>query len=310
MTGIYLDQWVWIQLARTRLGRESSVSREVRDELAARRLAGDVAFPLSEVHYIETWRQRRVDRRSELAVEMGLLSAFITLAPIRAIWPGELDRALHRRFARPDDPPPTVPFGRGVSFAMAQPARPEINALDSETRFLLEWELLRSPDQEMCAAEAKQTRERDEELARNASKTSEAMKAWGVPGDEKVQRFRIQTLGSLDYQFFGHLIAADITPDDLRSLGGDGLEELVSDVPTLWVLTELHRLRHQNPEQRFTPTDMNDLRALAVAVVYCDVVVADKAWVHVLNRSGLPDRYGTLVTGNPEDAVKQLNVGS
>lgn len=304
MKSVYLDQWVWIQLARTRLGRKSSVSREVREEFAAKRLAGDVAFPLSEVHYIETWRQRSVDRRSELAVEMGMLSAFITVAPIRAIWPGELDRALHRRFARPVDPPLTAPFGRGVSFAMAQPARPEIDALEPERRFLLEWEMLRSPDQEMYTAEANQRRDGDEELARNASKTSEAMKAWGIPDDEKAQRFRIQTIGSLDHQFFGHLIAAHITPDDLKSLGGDGLEKLVGDVPTLWVLTELHRLRHQNPEQRFTPTDMNDLRALAVAVVYCDVVVADKAWVHLVNRSGLPERYGTIVTADPEDAVE------
>jgi hypothetical protein len=300
---IYLDQWVWIQLARTRLGRTSPISSEVRDELVAKRLAGVASFPLSEVHYMETWKQRSVRRRSELAVEMGLLSGFETVAPIRAIWPVELDRALHSRFGRPESPSEPTVFGRGLSFAMDQPDQPEIDALDSERRFLLEWQLLRSPEEERFAAEGQQRRDADNELAEKANKMSEALKEWYIPTDEKAQRFRIQTLSDLDYQFFGRLIAAEVTPEDLTSLGADGLEPLVRDMPTLWVLTELRRLRHRNPAQPFTATDLNDLRALAVAVVYCDVVIADKAWVHALQQSGLPERYGTVVSGDPELAA-------
>ncbi len=302
-TAIYLDQWVWIQLARTRLGRQSAISEEVHERLVAKRLAGNASFPLSEIHYIETWKQRSFRRRSELAVEMGRLSGFDTVAPVRAIWPTELDRALHRLFGRPTSPPDLTPFGRGVSFAMAQPTRPEIDALDNERRFLFELQMLRSPDEDRFSEENEKRSDVNEELAEAANEVSKVLKEWHVPADEKAQRFRIQTLSALDYQFFGHLIAAEIAPEDLRSLGGDELENLVGDVPTLWVLTELRRLRHRNPAQRFTSNDLNDLRALAMAVVYCDVVIADKAWVHVLNQTNLPETYGTVVSNDPEAAA-------
>jgi len=35
-------------------------------------------------------------------------------------------------------------------------------------------------------------------------------------------------------------------------------------------------------------SDLNDLAALSIAVAYCDVVVTEKQWAHVLRRSSEP----------------------
>lgn len=304
MKAIYLDQWVWIQLARTRLGRPGTISTEIRDELVAKRLGGQATFPLSEVHYLETWKQGDLRRRSELAVEMGLLSGFRTLAPIRDLWPRELDQALRERFGRPESPGRPDAFGHGVAFAMGQPLPVEVAALDPERRFLLEWEVLRSPDDGIFAVERQQRIDSADRFAIQETSMSGELHRVGGSAQERAQRFRIQSLAALDVDLYGHLIGADITPAELGQLGGHGLEELVGEIPTLWVLTELRRLRHQNRAQGFVSSDLYDLRALAVAVVYCDVVIADKAWVHVLQISGLPERYGTVVSAKPAHAAK------
>ncbi|MEX0865096.1 MAG: hypothetical protein WD269_09520 [Acidimicrobiia bacterium] len=272
---------------------------EVRDRLVAKRLDGHAVYPLSEVHYKETWKQRDPRRRSELAVEMALLSNFITLAPPRSTWPQELDLALYRRYGRPTLSNDFRVFGRGISFAVGEEEPSDVGMLDLESRFLLEWQALRSPDEGHWKVERLARTDKDGRLADDASAMSRALREWHASPREREQHLRIQTLVGLDYAFLQRLILADVTPDDVAAMGGEGLEDLVSDVPTLWVLAELRRLRHQNPGQRFTSNDLNDLRALAVAVVYCDVVIADKAWVHFLKRTDLPERFGTVVSADP-----------
>ena len=304
-TTMYLDQWVWIRLARARLSRFEAIPSRIRDQLVSARLQGTAAFPLSEAHYLETWKQGKLRRRSELAVEMGLLSGFLTLAPMRNIWPQELDQALHERFGRPQVMASPPVFGHGVSFAFGQSdVQPNVTSLDLEQRFLFEWEVLRSPDESRFSVDDHERRSKAARFADIETTESWKLKSWPVSDQERAQRFRVQTLTNLDVDFYGRLIAADISPEELGALGGEGLEALVRAVPTLWVLTELRRLRYANPSQGFKPSDLYDLRALAVAIVYCDVVIADRAWVHVLQGSDLPERYGTVVAAKLEHVLE------
>ena len=76
-------------------------------------------------------------------------------------------------------------------------------------------------------------------------------------------------------------------PDDLRSI--------YSSMPSLDVAVTLKTSLHRNPNHRWTNNDIYDMRALALTIPYCDVVVTDRSmWSHV-TRHKLPGRYETVV---------------
>jgi hypothetical protein len=74
----------------------------------------------------------------------------------------------------------------------------------------------------------------------------------------------------------------------------DVAREFIAELPTRDAALRLRVLRHQNPQTRWEPNDMNDIAYLACAVVHCDVIVTERQWVHELTRSGLLEEHGTI----------------
>jgi hypothetical protein len=97
----YLDQWVWIRLARAAAGKPAVASDvEVLDALIAAADAG-VAFPLSWTHYIETAAITSDRQRRDLAEVMGAVSHFRAIGWRRDLLRNQLRIAMHERFGRP-----------------------------------------------------------------------------------------------------------------------------------------------------------------------------------------------------------------
>ena len=76
-------------------------------------------------------------------------------------------------------------------------------------------------------------------------------------------------------------------PDDLRSF--------YSAMPSLDIAVTLKTSLHRDPNHKWANNDIYDIRALALTIPYCDVVVTDRSmWSHV-TRHKLPERYDTVV---------------
>lgn len=115
MLRVYLDQAKWIDLARAATGNPLGERfKTVGVVIAAAVEQGHASFPLSAGHFIETWKKRRVVQRHELASTMAAVSRSHAIATPHLLLPAELDRALLRRFGRPQTLLPLRPFGWGV----------------------------------------------------------------------------------------------------------------------------------------------------------------------------------------------------
>jgi hypothetical protein len=57
----------------------------------------------------------------------------------------------------------------------------------------------------------------------------------------------------------------------------------------------------------WTANDIYDIDAMSLAVPYCDVVVPDKAFYHVLNSAGLGERMHTALLRNLVDLPNTLD---
>src|SRR3972149_6420972 len=121
MLTVYLDQNKWIDLARAYHdradGRPFLDVLELAEYASEHRLA---SFPLSTMHYLETWKHADEGKRERLALVMARLSRFDTIASISHVLPAEIEAALNRLFGRPARPRRLRVFGRGISHAFGK----------------------------------------------------------------------------------------------------------------------------------------------------------------------------------------------
>lgn len=81
----------------------------------------------------------------------------------------------------------------------------------------------------------------------------------------------------------------------------------IERVPSLFVSFTLRRSRDPNPQQRMKRNDLRDLLYLSATIPYADYVVTDRAWAHAVARTGIGQRYGTVVCRDLPALLKALD---
>ena len=94
--------------------------------------------------------------------------------------------------------------------------------------------------------------------------------------------------------------------EDLAS--AEGLDELLLDLPSRAVAVEIRKLLHADSTTRWEPNDLDDFAALGVALPYCDVVVTERRWRHLIQRAELDARFGTVVLSDLRKLPQALTV--
>ena len=325
MLRVYLDQNKWIDLARADLGRNEA-ARDVLDVAKEAARLCIASFPLSAMHYMETWNARSARRRRDLASTMlklarpGSSIGPDTIADPPQVLPMELDTALQRWFGRPSMVRGHPVFGEGVGHALGQPAlkyviRKNLPLSDDERGYLeyhlsrameaaalagpgvdlpivgIDTETYRKPSQTYMEGEKKQV-----ELFQQVRATREQRASYLAAGSV------IDVLEPLNDALF----RAGIDPRELTSLSAQEGLEFLKDIPTRHVSYELHCLRHENPQLPRKLGDLQDVAALSMAVVYCDAVVTERFWARLIRRAGLDKEYGTTVLSDVRDLMPLL----
>jgi hypothetical protein len=312
MKRVYLDQKDWINLSRADRGLPSG--REYCDALLVARAGveqGLVSFPLSVVHYMEVHHRGDWKSRHALADLMGELSRFHTIASPTTVVPAEIDHALKARLGRPTRPRPLRVFGVGLRHAAGDDSFqfrvPDEFEIDEATKIEFEHAvandfelgLLRGPGlnapvpwfDPWAHTKVEQTYHQSEEAL------SKKLRDEGYSRGDKLRRAMLAS-GLMDIldPLNEALARARITVDDGLGDTREELTEFLRDVRSRWVLYEMRRDLHARGHHE--AGDMRDLAALSVAVAYCDIVVTEKQWVHVLTTAKVDEMMQTTLLSN------------
>lgn len=76
----------------------------------------------------------------------------------------------------------------------------------------------------------------------------------------------------------------------------ESANEFLKLIPTAYVFHILNEARNTNFNRPIEPNDLWDLGTLAIAILYCDVVVAEKQQANILNNQKRGELYGTIIT--------------
>lgn len=320
MPRVYLDLNKWVDLARAFAGHPLGERfRPVAAVIAVAVEQGRASFPLSSGHWMETWKQRNAIRRHGLARTMATVSRNHGIASPHRLLPGELDRALKRRFGRPTTLRPLVPFGLGAAHILgddvprvSDSARARIGEANpslgpSELDHLIDAMLLAGPHADLPVDGVPLPPMQS--AIDFAEAQSRLAASFAEHGDHKATRraaIAQIALQDIDDALRDALTHAGISWAEFAALGEDGVTAFMLDLPTRGPGLELMWRLHDNTETNWTPNDMIDIGFLSTAVGYCDIVVTERKWAAMLNQTGVAARAHTIVIHDLADLAALL----
>jgi hypothetical protein len=325
---VYLDQWVWIRLARAAKGAPQEAS-DLRVLAAVQDAAeGGVAFPLSTTHYIETSKIKDPRQRFDLARAMASISHCRTLRARKVLLRHQMLYAMHLTFGRPAfRPKPPEVLGTGIRWAFdgepghgvlrrkdGTPVDPAtidgMPALLRKANQLAEMTILAGPDDEEIGELREQYGYRPEafteiEATRLAWEASYVDILTEHPASKAELRVRLQARELLNEHqaMFQELVREyhinldrEIPYDpDRPNVSRRYMVAFADAMPTMRIAVDLKVELFRGAAKPWSINTVHDIDALSMAVPYCHVVVPDREMASLLSRSRAADRHGTHI---------------
>lgn len=324
---VYLDQNKWVDLARAATGHRDGV--RFADALEAARAAtdaGTASFPLDIYRYLETGKRRDDRSRIEVADLMLGLSKQHTMARPHALLPAEIDQALNRRFGRREHPRQVRVFGSGLRHITADAvtwpsfdpnrlpdgiteiAPGELMEIEQIYNELVERELLRMGPQVLLEAGFDPSgADFAKQFIAYENSIGAAIRGQKLSGDLLELAVRASDLGGIRTAVTEALRRFGMTWEDfIEPMPPAELVKFIDDLPTRYVTNVMRSAKLRQTQQKWEPNDFNDLAALPVAAVYCDVVITEKQWVHRLRQGRVEQRYNTTLLSDTAALVDLL----
>ena len=337
---VYLDQWVWIELAKVAKGRSSESVSQADLELLLEATQAGVAFPLSSTHYFETLAITDPRQRRDVVSVMARVSQMRTLRAREDLVRHQMLVAFHETFGRPAFRPPAPEvLGVGVNWAfqgtqgrlrLTDDSGTTDLVIDEATRSRLrraqQWaeaKLLMGPEDAEIEPLMRLGYRPDAMMQGSESRLDWERHYASLIAKDRVSRAEMHV----------HLTARELIHEDLdrfneiltdyhipweREVGFDPsrprsgrarVMEFARRIPTQRIAVDmkLETFFDANRRERgFAINWLHDIDALSMAVPYCHAVVADRDASDILKRSGADVRHGTLVARRFADIADRV----
>jgi hypothetical protein len=344
---VYLDLNHWISLAKAHVGHRTGT--EFRDPLEVLRRAkrsGRFVFPLSAFHVMELTANPRARQRFNVADVMEELSGFAVLMDRIVIMQLEVEAAVDAMAGLEPRALPTVPIlghgilqafgrrgglrvrrdiGRGESVEATDEMRSNWpGGPDAFDPWLADGELsfnrgvLRGPTDAQEEAElqalgwdptvASKTADRRAQQEEALARMLESRPEWRRSRLRDLVAFRYIALEAIT-MLTNALVARGLSFEDVVGGQLDGARRFADSMPNADLWISLLTARHRNPQNKWERNDIFDADAFSVAVPYCDIVLPDTEFRHLLVAEQVPERLNTQILANLHELAELIDSG-
>lgn len=312
---VYLDQLHWIEISKSIHGRGvRKGTAEVLAHMRKRASDGELLFPLSLAHYLETLKQADPGRRKRLSAVMRELSGGHTLADHSTVVRHEIRSAL---ISKLNLGAPVAPLkllgcgmehalGRKLNFRLEWPHPEKVpedvrNRIEGDVFDLLESTFLsgvldvgKAPVlfPQMNLGLDKKFEDHLAEWRGCAAKMSTA---------ELRRKVYATTLVDIQAPLSGELVDLGVSMEQFAKLGEPVWCELLDMMPSRRADMHLRTQWAKNANLNPKISDLNDWTYVAIAVCYCDLVVTENQMNNLLQRS---DEFAPKCTAGLTDVLK------
>ncbi|CAD6365220.1 hypothetical protein SHEWT2_00380 [Shewanella hafniensis] len=277
MTIVYLDQNIWIQLARIKNGIESTPDGiNLLKEIEVARSLGFV-FPLSAIHLMEFSRINDDNRRTKLGKVMWEYSGGVTTKPLRELLHYEIEVAFSKLGYKITPKKPSY-LGRGFSHAFGEKLDSSYFNVDSEA---IDKAMLCGYGDVPPVQGSLDPTYRDnfnnhlhsiheKKLSLDKSKWDDWMYALSMA----------DIVEPLREVMIKHQIPSDVIESWDRSV----LKSFMDSIPTRRLDIHLHKQVLKNAQYRPKHSDLEDWAGLVPALCYADIVVCERHFADMARR--------------------------
>jgi hypothetical protein len=312
---VYLDQNKWIDLARAYHGHPGGKQYELVLQRALDAVdAGRVIFPLTASHFIETAKDPKPERRARLAEVMVLLSRCVTMAASPWLIRAQLRSGIRALFDSNAMPPQVTVFGIGPFFAFSadyppRSDRPRHQLTAAMTKHYSctadgMRSLLSMPIEEFRSHGIEAVQRDAEDFARQEEGSRQAN--WDCPPDMRRRIYMARTFVTFDTEVTRALAEIGRTKEDFAALGPDRIMEFLAHCPILQAELELFCARNDHRDRDIEVNDCSDIAHVQLGVAYCDALVTEKFWSHLIRRARLDTRFQCQVFSSVNELEPML----
>lgn len=322
---LYLDMTCWVQMAR---GLQTKDARwtEAATALECAARAGTITIPLSASNYLELWHRSNTASREQIGSLMRDLSGYATLLEFSMVQRLEIEAFVatwvgdERRVLTSD----LIGWGASHAFSATYgrlrfveniesqdqpegpPAPPPPDLDQLRVRMgVSNWEWFQLVGVDGIEAQPELDRTPEHRYGSQDEAEENRIRALLITDPGTMKRLddltRFQELVQLTDTINRICIARRVDPyglfhETMHPAGIAGaVREFGQSVPTVHVKATLRAWKHRDFTHPWDQHDRTDLRALSLAVPYCDWVVTERRWAHLAKASGLSAAYATTV---------------
>ncbi|WP_309731182.1 hypothetical protein [Microbacterium sp. SORGH_AS_0428] len=329
---VYLDQWVWIRLAKANTGSPLDPADLGLLERIKSAAAKGVAFPLSATHYEETGRILDPAQRKSISRVMAPIAMGRTIRHRPDLVRHQLLVGLHEMVGRPTFlPPPPRVLGIGVHWAFrgVEGFMTVVDADDAPLRSVsrnwlrrlnqfCEFELMAGPANAALPDLIKDgyVMPRDYETAQGNRLEWEQSFTSQAATTKSRELLRIKLLARELTHECGETLTTILNEYKLplsavvygtEAQSRARMVQFSELIPTLVIAADMKREIFRNPAREWTWNMLRDIDALSIAIPYCHAVVTDRDAAAIASLTRAPARYGTTVISNLYDLPDVLD---
>ncbi len=328
MKYIYLDQNIWIELAKGILQGSSGTKMErIINKMRAKIENGEWAFPLSLIHYIETSKRLNDRTRQELAGVMGYFSKNYTVAPFLVYKSDEFFVSLQYLDGLISDK-------LSMKNKIIKPDIANMFGMDFND-FEITSELFVDDEKKSMKNDFLQFIKNNDMFSRSVANLSSEKNATNLQKDaEFYAKYYEEARNQLHdairdkhkkYRYRGFLLKYFMVmfDDELRLLHSNALEKNIDAIfpkktfknyestmnflcaaPSFHVNATLTYEIMNDKHRKLSGNDYFDISFLSTAIPYCDVVVTERSWTSIAKKYKLDTTYDTKIFSKIDDLLQ------
>jgi hypothetical protein len=335
---VYLDLNHWIAFAKAHAGHpDGECHQEALTAVSSATARGVAAFPISDVIYTEVSKIASYRQRHALREVIERVSRYMVVTSRTVIATHEIEAMLDTLFGSSAHPINRMAyldwgvaraFGKVGGFRVRTATGEDVTGKARETWkdgpdafdalfAAAELELQRrtldgpSPDEEEHMRELGWDPYSAMEVTERRA-TQEIEQVARFDADPSWRRGRIrdviaarEILIEINETMSKGMLDRGVALDDAFA-SADTARRAFDSMPSFDVAVTLKTSYHRDGRHRWTRNDIHDIDALASTLPYCDIVVTDKAIADHANRTGLAERFGTVVLSRLADLLTEI----
>lgn len=332
---IYLDQNIWIYLSHAYYqNKKYGDIALICENLLKKSVSGDLIFPVSIVHIIETYHIQDPKKRDKLIDFMLKLSNGYTIPPYLSLTDIEIRNSIFKRLNLPTTDLINIVIRKGISSIFG--SKLDIIGKFPENIEKAQIELLEIPEslkkKLLLDIDKSKTikdsiiewldsldgiswvfknseifNENGEDSIDNSIEEIEKIRSKYKRIEDKNMRYKVVLLENFRSVISPRIreicnelgISEDaIFPKEWTKM--DWIN-FIEDIPTFYVLFNLSYKREIYFERPITRNDEYDINSMAIAIPYCDIIVAEKMFSSIAKQTKLDEIYNTIILSSIKD---------